>query len=159
MSYLRPPEAQSDIRWINQNLAVGLPAPMDGWRAVRARGVHAVVDLNRQCNTVAVFVREHGMRYLRLGINKHGLPEVEELHIVTSWVQERIRENGPVLLHDGSIRGNDALLACAVLVKDGGTLEKALHRVGAITGIPFTQSQMLLLHQFVAQRAVATNPG
>jgi hypothetical protein len=128
---------------------------MEGWRSVRARRVHAVVDLNRECNSVGTVVREHGMRYLRLSVDRASLPEVEELHIVTTWIQQRIREGGAVLLHDPSIRGNDGVVACAVLIKQGASLAKALLRLEGVYGVPLSEPQIRLLYQFVAQRVVA----
>jgi hypothetical protein len=149
------PRARSTIRWMDRNLAIGLPSPMDGWRAARSRGVQAVVDLNDECNAVGGMVREAGMRYLRLSLNKAGTPEVEELHIVSSWVLQRIAEGGSVLVHDKTVRGNDAVVACAAMVKNGVSLERALKRLRGVTDIPPTETQMALLHQFVAQQVLA----
>lgn len=131
-----------------------MPADPDAWRVVRARGVRAVVDLSEEC-FLGALVRDHGMRYLRLSAHRAGLPEVEELHIVSSWIQERVKEGGSVLVHDTSVRGNDALVACAALIKNGVSLPRALSRLENAADVPMSQSQMGLLHQFVAQRAVA----
>lgn len=155
MRLMRPLQDQASIRWINRDLAVGCPTPVDGWRIVRARGVHAVVDLSEECGTLGDLVREHGMRYLRLSVDRAGLPDVEELHIVSSWVLERIREGGPVLLHDASVRGNDAVLACAVLIKEGAGVARAVSRLRGISQASLSESQMGLLHQFVAQLTLA----
>jgi hypothetical protein len=159
MRFLRPAKARPTIRWMDSNLALGLPAPLDGWHAVRARGVQAVVDLNEECNVLGGTVRDAGMRYLRLPVSQAGVPEVEELHIVASWALERIAEGGSVLVHEGAKRGNDALVACAVLVKDGVSLARALSRLRRISDVPLTETQMGLLHQFVAQRVVASGGG
>lgn len=157
MRLLKPLETGPSIRWLDRRLAIGIPEPMDGWRRLRTQGVHAVVDLNEECSAVGAMVREQGTRYLRLSINSAGLPEVEELHIVTSWVLQRSREAGSVLIHDASVRGNDALVACAVLIKDGAALERALARLRGISEAPLSESQLSLLHQFVAQQTLATN--
>ena len=155
LRWLRPQNTPNTLHWMNRNLAIGLPAPMGGWRTIRARGVRAVVDLSQECGSVGGMVREHGMRYLRLSVNGGRVPEAEELHIVTSWVQQRIREDGPVLVHDSSVRGNDAVVACAVLIKEGRSVEWALSKVRGISEVPLSQSQVGLLHQFMAQRFVS----
>jgi hypothetical protein len=154
MRLLQPSEPRTSIRWVTRTLAIGMPPDPDAWKLVRARGVRAVVDLSEECFLGAI-VRDHGMRYLRLSAHKAGLPEVEELHIVSTWVQQRVGEGGSVLVHDTSVRGNDALVACAVLIKDGASLPRALSRLEGASDVPMSQSQMGLLHQFVAQRAVA----
>jgi hypothetical protein len=156
MRLLRPLEAQGQIRWLNRDLAIGRPADSHGWQTLRARGVGAVVDVSREAGGAAGgLVREQGMRYLRLSVNRSGLPEAEELHIVTAWVLERIRDSGSVLVHDSDGRGNDALIACAVMVKDGLSAEKAQSYLLGISNAALEAPQVELLHRFVAQRAIA----
>ncbi len=156
MRLLLPQTGQPDaIRWISRDWAIGLPSPLNGWHAVRGSGVHAVVDLSQECGSVGGMVRENGMRYLRLPIGAGNVPVAEELHIVTSWVEQRIQEGGRVLIHDASVRGNDAVVACAALVKAGRGLEGALLRLRSISEVPLSESQVELLHQFVAQRVVS----
>jgi len=127
-----------------------------GWLALRARGVRAVVDLSDACGSIGSVVRQQGMRYLRLGA-PDGLPEAEELHIVTSWVLHRIGEGGCVLINDSEGHGNDALLACAVLIKGGNSAGRAQARVRNVAGCALTEPQAGLLRRFVAQHALATN--
>jgi hypothetical protein len=123
---------------------------------LRARGVRAVVDVSNDCGEVGEIVRQQGMRYLRLSPGRTGSPHPEELHIVTSWVLQRMQDTGSVLLHDSRAAGNDALLACAVLVKRGSSLDKAQARVRSVTQASLTASQGDLLRQFMAQRALAS---
>jgi 3,4-dihydroxy-2-butanone 4-phosphate synthase len=99
------------------------------------------------------------MRYLRLAVDRTGLPKAEELHIVTSWVLERIRDGGSVLIHDTDERGNDGLIACAVMVKDGVSADKAQSRLRGVSHVVLAAPQLELLHQFMAQRAVASGRG
>jgi hypothetical protein len=141
---------------MRRDLAIGVPPMLEGWAAARGKGIRAVVDIDDECSTVGGMVRENGMRDLRLPLSGAGLPDPEELHIATSWVQERLNEGGAVLLHDASVRGNDGVLGCAVLVKQGKALESALGRLRSISSVPLSQAQMSLLHQFVAQRSLST---
>lgn len=157
MRLLRPLDVQGSICWLTRDLAVGCPSEESAWLAVRARGVRAVVDLSQDCGSVGDVVRRQGMRYLRLGVHRGGLPEAEELHIVTTWVLQRIREGGSVLLHDAEGRGNDALLACAVLVKDGSNAARAQAQLRNALDAALSQPQVSLLQQFVAQRVLASN--
>ena len=159
MRLLRPLEAQGSIRWLNRDLAIGRPADEAGWQTLRAQGLRAVVDLSGECGGAAEAVREQGMRYLRLAVDRTGLPKAEELHIVTSWVLERIRDGGSVLIHDTEERGNDGLIACAVMVKDGVSADKAQSRLRGVSHVVLAAPQLELLHQFMAQRAVASGRG
>ena len=158
MRFLLPQNVHADsIRWISRDLAIGLPSPLGGWQTVRASGVQAVVDLSEECGSVGGMVRENGMRYLRLPVGVGNVPVAEELHIVTSWIQQRIQEGGRVLVHDASVRGNDAVVACASLIKAGRGLERAMMRLRSVSEVPLSHSQVGLLHQFVAQRVVSAD--
>jgi hypothetical protein len=157
MRLLRPLEAQGSICWLSRDLAIGAPAGEDGWLTARARGVRAVIDLSEECGGVAGIVREQGMRYLRLPVPYRGLPEAEELHIVTSWALQRIAEGGSVLINDALRCGNDGLVACAVLIKGGSSASKAQARLHSVADTPLTEHQAGLLQQFVAQHFMAIN--
>ena len=152
-------QPQGSIHWINEDLAIGRPEGDDGWQDLRAQGVRAVVDLSAECGGIGERVRQRDMRYLRLAIDRTGLPEPEELHIVTSWVLQRIGDGGAVLIHDTDGRGNDVLLACAVMVKNGWNVEKAKAHLRRLCDTAMVGYQVNLLHQFIAQRALAENRG
>ena len=154
---LRPPQTPRTITWISKDLAIGAPSDADAWLALRSRGVRAVVDLNSECGGVGDTVRDAGMRYLRLPVDSGGLPEAEELHIVATWVLQRISEGGAALIHDPAGRGNDALVACAVLVKRGGNASKARSQLRSLAQNPLNNSQVTLLQRFVAQHVIAVN--
>jgi hypothetical protein len=157
MRFLRPFKTQGPILWINRDLAIGRPEDDAGWRALRARGIGAVVDLSAECGGIGERVRSREMRYLRLAIDRTGLPEPEELHIVTSWVLQRIDDGGAVLIHDTDRLGNDALIACAVMVKNGRSVEDARSHLRGLCDTDLAAYQVNLLHQFVAQRALSEN--
>jgi hypothetical protein len=160
MRLLRPFKSQGPIRWLNRDLAIGRPEDDDAWQSLRAQGVVAVVDLSAACGSIGERVRQRDMRYLRLPIDRTGLPEPEELHIVTSWVLERISsDGGSVLIHDTDGLGNDALLACAVMVKNGWSVDRAKSQLRRLCDTSLVGYQVNLLHQFVAQRTLAENRG
>jgi hypothetical protein len=157
MRLLRPPPTRSSICWLSKDLAIGSPFEAEGWLTMRVRGVRAVVDLSEECGSVAGAVREQGMRYLRLPVPAGGLPEAEELHIVASWALQRIADGGSVLINDAGHRGNDGVVACAVLIKGGSNAAKAQDRLQRAVETPLTEHQAGLLQQFVAQHVMAMN--
>jgi hypothetical protein len=91
------------------------------------------------------------MRYLRLPVSADRLPDTSELHIVTSWVLQRVRDEGPVLLHESGSRGNNALVACAALIKRGESVIRASRQVKRAHGRQLTESQLHLLEHFAWQ--------
>ena len=138
---------------MNKDLAIGCPLDEADWQAVRARGVRGVIDVSASYRDLGPVVRRYGMRYLRLPVAPDSLPEAGELHIVTSWLLQRICEDGPVLIHDTSIRGNDALVACAGLIKRGASVRRASLQVQRLASAPLTDAQLDLLEQFAGQTA------
>jgi hypothetical protein len=150
---LRHGSSNRCVRWVNRDLAIGYPVDDADWQDVRTRGVRGVVDVSASCSDLGPVVRRFGMRYLRLPVASEGLPEAGELHIVTSWLLQRVLEDGPVLIHDTSIRGNDALVACAGLIKRGASVRRASLQVRRATTSPLTDAQLDLLEQFAGETA------
>jgi hypothetical protein len=150
---LRPGRATRCVRWVNRDLAIGFPIDEVDWRAVRARGVRGVIDVSASYCDLGHVVRRYGMRYLRLPVEPDALPEAGELHIVTSWLLQRVCEDGPVLIHDTSVRGNDALVACAGLIKRGASLRRASLQVRRAAASPLSDAQLDLLERFASETA------
>ena len=150
---LRHGSSNRCVRWVNRDLAIGYPVDEAEWQSLRARGVRGVIDLSASCGGLGSLVRQFGMRYLRLPVADDSLPEAGELHIVTSWLLQRVLEDGPVLIHDTSIRGNDALVACAGLIKRGASVRRASLQVRRATTSPLTDAQLDLLERFAGQTA------
>ncbi len=159
MRILRPSPTPHGVRWVNRDLAIGCPLDEADWQALRARGVRGVVDLSDESSDVGPVVREHGMRYLRLPVADGRLPEAEELHIVTSWVLQRVCEEGPVLVHEAQGRGNHALVACAALIKRGASVRRASQQLRRSSAAPLTDMQLDLLERFAGEMAVVARRG
>lgn len=141
------------VRWVNRDLAIGHPADDGDWQAVRARGVRGVIDVSASCGDLGPAVRRYGMRYLRLPVAPNSLPEAGELHIVASWLLQRVCEDGPVLIHDTSIRGNDALIACVGLIKRGASVRRANLQVQRVATSRLSDAQLDLLERFAGETA------
>jgi len=156
MRILRPGPTLPSVRWINRDLAIGCPAEDAGWQAMRARGVRGVVDLSDASGDLGPLVRRHGMRYLRLPVEDGRLPHAEELHIVTSWLWQRVYEDGPVLVHEAEGRGNHAVVACAALIKRGASVRRAGQQLKHASRAPLTDVQLDLLERFAVEMTVAS---
>jgi len=157
LSLLLPKKTTAPVRWVNRDLAIGCPEDESDWLALRARGVRGVVDLSAEPGDLGPRVRQQGMRYLRLAVADGHLPEVEELHIVTSWVLQRVREEGPVLIHECGGRANHALLATAALIKRGASLSRASGQLRHASPARFSDAQLDLLERFAGELARVTS--
>jgi hypothetical protein len=147
MRMLRAQEAGAQIAWLNREIAIGGVGRPEDWPQVYSAGVRAVVDLCDEPGDLGAFVRRQGMRYLRLCVKDGATPGAEELHIVTSWLLERSAQEGPVLIQDGDRVNNDALVACAALIKTGLTYDlalQALARVRPEAALSYDQTGVLL---------------
>jgi hypothetical protein len=155
-SFLRlllPNKVDAPVRWVNRDLAIGCPEDEADWRALRARGMRGVVDLSDEPGDLGPMVRQQGMRYLRLAVADGQLPELEELHIVTSWVLQRVCEEGPVLIHENGARGNHALVAAAALIKRGAGVDRATGQLRNASAAAFGDAQLDLLERFASEMA------
>jgi protein-tyrosine phosphatase len=117
--------------------------------------VHGVVDLSDGSADLGPVVRRQGMRYLRLPVADGRLPEPEELHIVTSWMLQRVYEEGPVLVHEAVGRGNHALVAGAALIKRGASVRRASLQLRNAAAEPMTDAQLDLLVRFAGEMTAA----
>ncbi|HWC28857.1 MAG TPA: hypothetical protein VG845_02135 [Dehalococcoidia bacterium] len=140
---------------MNRNLAIGNPDAEDEWRWLRAQGVCGVVDLCGAATDLGTVVRRNGMRYLQLPLANGHLPDGGELHIVTSWILQRVYEDGPVLICDDSDLGNDAVVACAALIKRGASLRRASVQLRNASAGPLSDLQLDLLERFAGEMAVS----
>lgn len=150
---LLPNKAEAPVRWVNRDLAIGCPEDESDWRALRGRGIRGVVDLSDEPGDLGPIVRQQRMRYLRLAVADGHLPEVEELHIVTSWVLQRVCEEGPVLIHESGVRGNHALVAAAALIKRGASVQRASGQLRHASPARFSDVQVDLLERFASELA------
>jgi hypothetical protein len=144
------------IRWVNRDLAIGFPVENVEWQALRASGVRAVVDVSDPTTDLGLLVRRQGMRYLRLPVAPGRLPDAEELHIVSSWILQRIAEEGPVLIHDTAIAGNDALIAATVLIKRGAGVRRAVAHI-VRTSYELSNDQLALLDRVAGEMATVAS--
>jgi hypothetical protein len=156
---LRPDPTRACVRWVNRDLAIGCPLDESDWQAVKARGVRGVVDVSDGTSDLGYLVRRQGMRYLRLSVADGRLPEAEELHIVTSWVLQRVCEEGPVLVHEAEGRGNHALVAGAALIKRGASLRRASLQIKSALSEALTDAQLDLLVRFAGEMTPAARRG
>ncbi len=157
MRFLRPSRTET-VCWLSRDLAIGCPASRDQWLALRDEGVRAVVDLSDDAGDLPALLRRCGLRYLHLRVANFNLPREEEIHIVTSWALQRIGDGGAVLLCESEDRANDALLACAILVKRGASALKAHAQLRGATGLELAQVQLDLLERFAAQQPQPSEP-
>ena len=119
MRTLRRHPPGAGLHWLNANIAIGRVQRTDAWSELHVAGVRAVVDISEETEGQGDAVREQGMRYLRFCLHGSPLPSAEDLRIISAWVQDRIAEDGPVFVQDGSARFNDGLVAVASLIRGG----------------------------------------
>lgn len=118
-------------------------------------GVRGVIALQGTPDDEGAAVRLLGMRYLGLHLDRRGIPNPEELHLLTTWAVERNGEDGAVLIQDSQHRNNDGLVAAATLVKGGLPAHlalRALQRVRPNIRLDYAQSAALV--RFAASQAI-----
>jgi hypothetical protein len=150
---LDPAQASLPLSRLSRNLALGTPAPNEDWTAVYAAGLRAVVDFAADSGDHGAAVREHGLRYLHLPVAPGDIPRIDEVHIVSSWVLQRICEDGPVLLREAQPLGTAASIAIAVLLKRGVEMNRALARLRKLPGVALSDGHLTLLQRFALEAA------
>jgi protein-tyrosine phosphatase len=144
---------QHRIHWLTDDIAIASEPSLDDWLGVREAGIRCVVDLREEMPDNANVVEALGLSYLRLPIVEGRAPTQAELIAATSWIDERISSEGPVLIHCREGRGRSATIAVATLVRLGIPLFEAYRivmRARPETAINDAQQEALRL--FAQQR-------
>ncbi len=115
-----------NMSWITQQLAVGGRVRPEDIHALARTGITHVVDTRAEYrDDIQAMAREH-IELLHLPTPDTYPLTVEQLRQGASWVQERIKQGGRVLIHCEHGVGRSVLLACAVLVYGGMKAQDAL---------------------------------
>lgn len=118
-----------NMSWITHQLAVGGRIRPEDIHALARTGITHVVDTRSEYrDDEQAMAREH-IELLYLPTPDTYPLTVEQLRQGASWVQERIRQGGRVLIHCEHGVGRSVLLACAVLVYGGMKAQDALKLV------------------------------
>ena len=118
-----------NMSWITHELAVGGRVRYEDIYALARAGITHVVDTRAEHHDDAqALAREH-IELLYLPTPDTYPLSVEQLLQGASWVQERIKKGGRVLIHCEHGVGRSVLLACAVLVYGGMKAQDALNLV------------------------------
>jgi hypothetical protein len=143
------------VHWLNRDLAISSVAEAEAWPALRELGICGVVDVSDGAADIGWQVRSQGIRYLRLSVAHGRLPAPEELHIVASWMLQRLCEDGPVLVYEAEGRGNHALVACAALIRRGANVRRASVQLRRASWSELSDAHLDVLERFVADVAAA----
>jgi protein-tyrosine phosphatase len=119
---VRPPSFA--CYWLSDDIAISRAPSARDVRGMQRAGVRSVLDMRLEAADRSEHFDRRGMRYLRLPVAEGSAPTLDELRLVTDWILERMND-GPVLVHCREGRGRSALVACAVLLRQGAPLFNA----------------------------------
>lgn len=118
-----------NMSWINDSLVVGGRVHPEDIKELRRQGITHVVDTRSEYHDdEKALAREHIELLYLPTLDTYPL-SVEQLLQGATWVNERMKQGGRVLVHCEHGVGRSVLLACAVLVYGGMTARDALRLV------------------------------
>ena len=118
-----------DLSWIEPDLAVGARVDQLNLPRLAELGVGSVVDLRVEESDDPELLARHGMRFLHLPMLDENPLTDEQLREGSRWVAAERAHGRKVLLHCQHGVGRSIMLAAAVLLDEGLTLEQALERL------------------------------
>jgi len=145
--------AQVDAAPVVPGLWVGAAPDRRGARRLVRDGIDAVVDLRIERNE-SDEVWPSGVEVVRVGLQDHGSPTVDELRAAAQAVSGLMRHGHEVFLHCHAGLERSPTVACATLLLQGWPLKEAFRRV--------TESRPRALPtegQLAALRALAETTG
>lgn len=115
-----------NLSWVNSHLAVGGRVRPEDVKVLSVVGVTHVVDTRSEYCDDEQALRTAGIELLYLPTPDTHPLTVDQLLQGAAWTQERIQNDGHVLIHCEHGVGRSVLLTCAVLVYGGMSAHEAL---------------------------------
>ncbi|HLV99661.1 MAG TPA: dual specificity protein phosphatase [Ktedonobacterales bacterium] len=118
-----------DMSWVTGSLAVGGRVREEDIERLARVGVTRVIDTRSEYRDDEAALNRAGVQLLYLPTPDTHPLTVEDLMAGSAWALEQIRDGQRVLIHCEHGVGRSVLLTCAVLVRDGYSVEAALRLV------------------------------
>jgi len=118
-----------NMSWVTDQLAVGGRVHREDIKAVAQAGITAIVDTRSEHSDDAQALAKEHIELLRLPTADSRPFTLEQMMQGAQWVQERVEQEGRVLIHCEHGVGRSVLLTCAVLVYGGMHAQHALQLV------------------------------
>ena len=118
-----------NLSWVTSHLAVGGRVHPTDIRNLARLGVTQVVDTRSEYSDDAEALKQEQIELLYLPTPDTHPLTLDQLSEGASWVNDRIKKGGRVLIHCEHGVGRSVLLTCSVLVQDGMHARDALELV------------------------------
>lgn len=111
-----------DIVFLTSNLAIG------GYTdySFLVGKVDCILDLREEAPSLEDYAKKLGLEYLKVGIKDGGAPTLEQVNLIVSWIEDKLKKNKRVLVHCNLGRGRAPLVACIFLSSKGLSLDECL---------------------------------
>lgn len=146
--------------WVIEGKIASSPIPIDPedislWKK---NGIKAVVILAESNEIMRYWVnvekyfealRNRGIEYLHSPIKDFHVPSLEQLKKVVEWIDSRVENNKPVLIHCHAGIGRTGIVIAAYLVEKGYDATRAIKKVKKRIPLAFeVEAQVAIIHEY-----------
>ncbi len=137
------------ITWVTDSLGVGrAPMSFEELDAIRAQGVHAIVNLCHEYSDLHVLEEQAGFEVYYLPTYDEYAPDMDELEKSLHWLDEAIYLKKKVLVHCRFGQGRTGTFTSAYLLRRGLTIKHATKEMKKTRALPSTYRQWKFLKKY-----------
>lgn len=138
------------LKWITDSIAVGYaPRSEHHLQVIHDAGIDVIVNLCAECYDLHEIEKESNFEVFYLPVADEGIPTLEELEKLVSWMKIQIDSRKKILVHCRYGIGRTGTVVLAYLIHAGYDFKKAKKMLSPTPSWPSNRDQIELVDRYI----------